>query len=207
MPFTFPLSKDPIDAGFNLFSGENIYLEPGVTVLVGCNGYGKTTFLRMLKQMLENESIPFVSFDNLSEGGSHARSKAGWHGDYEFLATSLTSSEGENINLNLGNTMRDIARAQLANKNAEKFFIFMDAVDSGLSIDNIADLLDMFPFIMEHHPNSAAEVYIIVSANTYEMARSCEQCLDVHTGKYRSFKDYDDYRVFIHETRRIKDLR
>lgn len=207
MPFTFPLSKDPIDAGFDLFSGKDIHLNPGVTVLVGCNGYGKTTFLQMLRQRLNQEGIPFVSFDNLSDGGSHAREKAGYYGDYRFLATSLCSSEGENISMNLGTTMRDIARAQMANKAATKFFILMDAVDSGLSIDNIVDLQEMFPVIMEHHPNAAAEVYIIVSANTYEMVRDCEQCLDVHSGKYRSFKSYDDYRVFIHETRRIKDLR
>lgn len=207
MSFTFPLSRDPIGAGFNLYSGKDIRLEPGVTVLVGCNGYGKSTFLQMLRQRLNQENIPFVSFDNLSEGGAHAREKAGYYGDYKFLTTALCSSEGENITMNLGNTMRDIARAQIANKGAEKFFVLMDAVDSGLSIDNIVDLKEMFPIIRAHHPNAAAEVYFVISANSYEMARDCSQCLDVHTGKYRSFNTYDDYRVFINETRRIKDLR
>ena len=40
------------------------------------------------------------------------------------------------------------------------------------------------------------DVYIIVAANTYELARN-EKCFDVVNGKYISFKDYEEYRKFI----------
>lgn len=204
MSFTFHLTKDPIDCGRPLFPGGSITLNPGTTVLVGCNGSGKTTFLHMLKQQLDKEDIPYVSFDNLHDGGANARSKAGYYGDYEFLASSISSSEGENINLNLCNLMKEIARAQRENRSAEKFFILMDAIDSGLSIDNIVDLKDMFPLIREHHLNPNAEVYIVISANAYETARE-ENCLSVTTGNYVTICGYDAYRRFILESRARKD--
>lgn len=47
------------------------------------------------------------------------------------------------------------------------------------------------------------EVYIVVSANSYEMA-SGEQCLDVWSGKYITFEDYEDYRRYILKTRARK---
>ena len=48
--------------------------------------------------------------------------------------------------------------------------------------------------------------YIVVSANEYEMANN-ENCLDVCKGKYIKFKDYDEYKEFILESRKIKDSR
>ena len=42
----------------------------------------------------------------------------------------------------------------------------------------------------------AAHVYIVATANTYELVRG-QQCLDVRTGNYTTFKDYDEYRVYI----------
>ena len=62
----------------------------------------------------------------------------------------------------------------------------------------------MFNVILEY--NFGNEIYIVVSANEYEMA-SGEQCFDVYNGKYVKFKDYEDYRNLVMETREIKDAR
>lgn len=50
------------------------------------------------------------------------------------------------------------------------------------------------------------EIYIIISATRYEMATG-EQCLDVYNGKYVTFKNYDEYRNMVLESRKWKEER
>ena len=69
--------------------------------LVGCNGIGKTTLLNNIEEFLKKDNIPVLHFNNLSDGGSNARSEKAFMGDFNFLAQSMSSSEGENIVLNL----------------------------------------------------------------------------------------------------------
>jgi hypothetical protein len=84
-------------------------------------------------------------------------------------------------------------------------WILLDAIDSGLSIDNIVDIKeDLFKTILEY--NCGNEIYIIVVANEYEMARN-EQCFDVYNGKYITFKDYEDYRQFVLDSKELKEKR
>ena len=99
----FTLIKDYYDEGFNLYKKKTITIKPGVTVLVGCNGIGKTTLLHQIRDSLKKINIPYVSFDNLKDGGSHSISEAGFYGNIEFMATAMCSSEGENIVMNMGN--------------------------------------------------------------------------------------------------------
>lgn len=83
--------------------------------------------------------------------------------------------------------------------------MLFDAIDSGLSIDNIVDIKEcLFNIILED--TTGTDVYIIVSANTFEMCFN-EQCLDVRTGKHREFKTYTSYKNFILKSREQKDRR
>ena len=50
------------------------------------------------------------------------------------------------------------------------------------------------------------ELYLVISANEYELARK-ESCFDVNKGKYITFKDYEDYRSFILNSRAFKENR
>ena len=54
--------------------------------------------------------------------------------------------------------------------------------------------------------NIGVDLYIIISANEYELARN-EECFDVSNGKSIRFKDYEDYRKFIINNRKKKDKR
>lgn len=49
----FALMKDCYEEGFNLYKKKNITIESGVTVLVGCNGIGKTTLLHQIRDRLK----------------------------------------------------------------------------------------------------------------------------------------------------------
>lgn len=203
----FTLERDYYDTGHNLFKNKTVTIKPGVTVLVGCNGTGKTTLLKEIEHQLKKREVPLVSYDNLKDGGHNALSHAGYIGDIEYLATGMCSSEGENIYMNLGQTARKIGNAVQKNPNAKELWVLMDAVDSGLSVDNIVELKELlFEFVINDVSKRGADVYFVVSANEYELARG-EQCLDVYNGRYIKFADYEEYRQFVLNSRRLKDNR
>lgn len=222
------LIKDYYDEGFNLYKKKTIEIKPGVTILVGCNGIGKTTLLHQIRYALKEENIPYVLFDNLKNGGNNSVSEAFYYEDFAFGATAMCSSEGENIVMNMGKLaarlggfvktgedtkdakFKALARslARLEDKPEEEKeipnerWILLDAVDSGLSVDNIVDLKEqLFKTILEY--NYGNEIYIVVSANEYEMARN-EQCFDVYNGNYVKLKDYEEYRKLILQSKEWK---
>lgn len=188
-----------------IFKAKSVDLQKGFSVLVGCNGTGKTTFFKHLENECKNNDYPFFSYDNLNDGGSTARSKMAFKNNLVGLFRDMSSSEGENIYNNVSEIAEEFGSFIRRNKAKKKpLFVVFDAVDSGLSIDNIVELKNFFKFVMKHE--SDAELYLIVSANSYEMA-SGEQCVDITNGKYITFNSYDEYREFVLNSRKIKDAR
>lgn len=200
----FQLHKDYYDTGFNLYRSNNVIINEGVTILVGCNGSGKTTLLNNIKQQLEKEDVPVIMFDNLREGGREAHSNAMFSGDIAFVATSLMSSEGENICMNLGKFAEKLGAFIRKNETSSEIWVLLDAIDSGLSIDNVVDSLGLFDFVIKR--NREKDIYFVVSANEYELTRG-RNCFDVYNGKYITFSDYEEYRGFILNSRKVKDAR
>ncbi len=235
MSRTFALKRDYYEDKVYIYKHKNMTIESGITVLVGCNGCGKTTFINHIEKQLEKEKIPVIKFDNLHDGGHNAMSEAMFNDDYNFISNSWDSSEGEQIVLNIGqlaSRLRNFVENGVDSKNqkyiklaksienlvksreiedtdndeiSNERWILLDAVDSGLSVDNIVDLKnDLFNTILKY--NFGKEIYIVVSANEYEMARE-SNCFDVYSGKYITFKDYEDYRNFILQSKEIKNKR
>lgn len=228
------LRKDPYDCGVNLYKKRTIEIKPGITVLVGCNGIGKTTLLHNIKDVLRKENIPCMDFNNLSDGGHNARQESLEDQDFTLLSLLSYSSEGECIALNLkkfSEVAVDFIKTGKSMKKSDKFtkaleslckkpdgqeeikkvikerWILFDAVDSGLSVDNIVELKEyFFKALLDLSISSENDIYIIVSANEYEMARG-EQCMDVYNGKYLTFKDYEEYRNMVLESRKWKEER
>lgn len=212
----FAVSQDYYDTGVCLYSNKNLALKEGLTVLCGCNGSGKTTLLKQLKENLRKEKIPFISFDNLCEGGDHSMSESLFNHQVSLLSAMILSSEGENIMINIGKTARKIGGKireilqdrdkKTAEKKGTEFFIFMDAADSGLSIDNIRELKDFLAMVQEDSKKAGIIPYIVASANEYELAKG-EQCLAIDTLSYTAFPDYEAYCSYIMKTRKEKDAR
>lgn len=225
--------RDPYDAGFNVTNPKEIELQSGLTVLVGCNGAGKTTLLMNIKSECKENKIPCHFYDNLQSGGNSSLSSliSGIQelpGDDIGLAMSIwNSSEGEAIKLNIGRQStlykeflktgyyknRDYSLSKLFRSDNTDVEIetnirvlLFDATDSGLSIDNVCELKDLFNTIIEEAEADGLELYIIISANEYELCRG-EQCFDVNTGKYLTFKRYETYRNFILRSRKRKEKR
>lgn len=201
---TFKIEKNPNECG-KLFYRNTVTFEPGVTVLIGCNGYGKTSLLRQIKYGLQDEKMPYIFYDNLHDGGENARSRAGFYGDMDFLAAAVQSSEGENIVMNMCNVGRQMGALAKKYPDAKELWFLFDAVDSGLSIDNIIDLKEgLFEAAIKYNPDK--EIYIIASANEYELCHG-EKCFDTYLCKYINIRSYKQYKSFILKSRKRKDKR
>lgn len=209
---------------FKLFNRANIELQPGITVLVGCNGYGKTTFINECMWNLQSNKIPVISYDNLHDGGVNYSDCI--YGNEEERATAflkMDSSEGECIVINMGTFVsqlkyflkmgsKPLTRIQkIFTKDVEQSlskdrYIFLDAVDSGLSIDAMEYIMVVLNMILNDCEFEDKNIYIIISTNSYEFARN-NRCLDVRTMKEIYFNDYEEYRKFILKTKSIKTKR
>lgn len=227
----FKINKNYYSDDYDLYKKRTITINEGVTILVGCNGSGKTTLLHQIKDQLKKEGIPVISFDNIYDGGRRAVSNASFYGDFGFMSAMISSSEGEGIVLGLSklaSTLHAFIQTGEVQNDSEKFakafaktiwgeqeeekkeipnerWILLDAVDSGLSVDNVVELKEcLFKAILED--NFSGSIYIVVSANEYELCRG-ENCFDVYNGKYLKFSNYEKYRKFILRSREIKNQR
>ena len=168
-------------------------------------------------------------FDNLHDGGANAKSEAALDDDWAFVVTSMCSSEGENINMNINNLSQKLKEFMITGRISNRFtrladafsrfhgeeyqipetkerWLLLDAIDSGFSIDNVVETKDFFKMVIKDFANHGYDLYIVVSANEYELANG-ENCFDVMSGKYVQFKDYDDFKKFIMRSREKKDKR
>ena len=221
--------RDPYGEGFSTCRPVKINIDSGLTILVGCNGAGKTTMLRNIKEQLKKDNIPMIYFDNLHNGGSDSISKMFYNNNLAMASAMWTASEGENIILNvsmIASELRDFIQTGETNESKKekewiKLFkeddpeeipvpnerwILLDAIDSGLSIDNIIETKALFKLIIDDAKKQNIDMYIIAVANEYELANG-EKCFDVNTGKYITFSDYNDYRKFIIKSRDKKEKR
>lgn len=188
------LKIHPVTGVEDLYSTDSFEINKGVTILIGPNGAGKSTFLKSIKELyLDKNNVTYFKFDNLLDGGANAKSKFGFYGHMDLLTESMFNSEGMNIVLNIGLQISEIGSyiRNIKDKN-EVIWILLDAIDSGLSIDNIVQINNIFDLIIKDHPNT----YIVVSANNYELVRN-RHCLDIKSGHYIKFNDYEDCRNFI----------
>lgn len=222
--------RDPYDEGFSICRLKQIAIKSGLTVLVGCNGAGKTTFLHNIRDELKKEKIPCHLFDNLHDGGVNSRSMNALDENWAFVATSMCSSEGENINMNIGSLAKKLKEFMVTGRISDRFsrigdafdkffdrkeyvipetkerWLLLDAIDSGFSIDNVAETKDFFKMVINDFADHGYDLYVVASANEYELANG-ENCFDVMNGKYVQFKDYDDFKKFILRSREKKDKR
>lgn len=202
---SFKFHPDYMDTGCTILADREYAFLPGVNVLVGCNGSGKTTLLRQLKDQLEASNTPVISFNNLSDGIEHVKGMAALQQDWNLVGTAICSSEGENIIIALGQMAEKIGRFCKNYRGEPELWFLFDAIDSGLSIDNICEVKEyLFKFLIRENPES--KIYIIAAANSYELVNG-EYTIDVHTGFGGGFHSYEAYHSFILESRELKNKR
>lgn len=200
----FTLSNTWYGGSDNIFKNNTLEVNTGITVLVGCNGIGKTTLLHQIKQNLKDNDIPVCSYDFFEDDEKKMRQKYLVDGETRKLANFVTSSEGERITYITCDLFYKIGRMINENPNSKEYWVLVDAIDSGLSIDGIIEVKESIGWVLEE--NKDKDVYFLISTNSYELARK-EKCLMVENGKYTRFFSYEDYRNYILDSRDYKNKR
>lgn len=178
---------------YGLHKGFDLTLKPGFTALVGPNGAGKTTLLSQLKTYANQNNIPVWHYSNKIEG-KHMADAAALKNRLDFVAASLTASEGEQVAMHFGEAIKDLRG--FIREASGPVFILLDAVDSGASIDRARELRKFFDLIIDTEADR--EVYIIMAVNHFELARNAD-CVHARTGEHMTFPDYETYARFILE--------
>lgn len=200
----FRLRKDPYDEGQFFYKKSGFTIEEGITVLVGCNGSGKTTLMMLMKEYLRNKGNPLIlEYSDVIDGRSMGIEKQMYRNHMEVAATMMCSSEGERIWMNVGHFIGDIGRTIRKSKKKD-IWIFLDGIDSGMSIDCIMEAKNFFHELPSLEPDK--HFYFIISANAFELARD-EKCLDVANMKFVKFSNYEKYMKFVLASREQKDKR
>lgn len=200
------VNKDYYDEGIEMFSTEEIAINPGVTILVGCNGYGKSTLIQMVNNFCKNNDMQLLQYDSEKLNSVHRNMEMFLHtNQFEKLALLTSSSEGEKLAQGFSDVLSQVgAFVRQRRKDKKPFVITFDAVDSGLSIDEQIEYNKVFHMINEDI--KGLDGYIIVTSNNYELTAGFD-CMDVYNGSIVRFESYQDYKEFILKTKEIKNRR
>lgn len=195
-------------------------INPGITMLIGPNGSGKTTALSQIRSLFstqddlvkkwnqidKNDNIRNLYssylYDNVYEE-TFTKSTWGATEHIDRVAKTFENSEGQNMYDYLYYKMNEIGQAvtKVIKNNRKGIFLLFDGLDSGLSLDVINIIRkSVLEFIIEtEKKRSNLEVYIVCSANSYEFCNNYD-CIDVTNQEHITFTNYEDYsKYFIKE--------
>lgn len=199
---SFKIGRCPHEPGLQVYKKGAHSFKPGISILVGCNGSGKSTAFTYIQDILKENDIPVFKYSNLTEGGNTARESALFYGNLNLLAEQITSSEGENIVINIGTMAQKLGSFVGRNKEKGEIWILLDAIDSGLSIDYIEEVKE---FLHDQLIDKLTDIdlYILISTNNYELCIG-EACYNVQDCQYIDIYSYEEFKRIVKKTRENK---
>jgi len=205
---TIQVDTHPFDNELKLYSRRQFTFELGLTSLVGCNGSGKSTLIDCyLKPYLDKQKIAVIQYNDRISGGTHLMDAMLNSGDMSTLAGMVFASEGERIVFGL-NPIFGMLKSIFTQHKNQSVFVILDACDSGMSIDEIVQIREIFldVVIPDAKETYNIELYIVVAANNYEWCNDSRiHNMEITSGKSLSICSYDEYRQIILKSRKLKD--
>lgn len=207
---------------YAIYNSDSVEIKPGITALCGCNGAGKSTLLHQIKGHLDKNKVPVYDYDDVSQGGLHCMNTLLFQGQMDLLAQHSMSSEGEgrlsSFSYQLGSIKHFIENAEVKNilrlssnkkydKNIKERWVLVDATTSGLSIDVIDELFEVFNLMKMTANECSIDLYIVIGCNEYETVLLADNRIDVQNLVPIEFSSYLEYREFILSSRKNKDNR
>lgn len=177
-----------------------VFKPNALTVIVGCNGYGKTSYISGLETHLKNKKIQYVKWSDNDNGRTNGMNQFLWSGDNEGLASMALHSEGQAMMASFGRTcIRECGRKVRMAKDSDikELFIIVDQIDSGLDVHMINYVKNVFKdTIIPDMQKHGITVYVVITANSYEVAKG-EYCFDPVQRKAIIFNRYSEYYDYI----------
>ena len=174
--------------------------ENDITILVGKNGYGKTSFLYGIEEAFKKDNtVTIVSWSDSKYGRDAGRSILGFHEDYEGLASMAFVSEGQTMMSSFARFFMQRAggASRRRKPGQDTMFLLVDQLDSGLDSHQIRYIKEVIRnIVIPDMTGQGITVFIIMSANSYELVMG-EDCLDPMTRKHLKFKTIQEYMDYI----------
>lgn len=216
-PLTLTIAQDPY--GWDLFETNTVTITENVTVFAGPNGYGKSSLVLMMKEALKqqdykefemmskNNSLKFLlekdkpvtkgflTYDAKYDSYGDILGSQLWLQNFELAGTMMSASEGQNKLITMGklfDQVKDI-KEKPENKDLEQIILFVDGIDSGLSVDMIQFIMTTLPLKLQQVESLGIECIIIFTTNNYEMCRN-RTVIDPITLQETKYESYEEFR-------------
>ena len=215
----FTVYKDPIEEDQYIYKKSRFWIKPGVTCLIGCNGSGKTTLFNIIYDIMQmNDSksdddetklynVKYLCLNNYNHGPKELMQDAMFIGDMSTVISQAQSSEGEQIvgwlckyASSLGTNVRSLEKGS-------HLVVSFDAIDSGLSYDNIVDVRNhLFSPMLDDAKKLGINLYILVATNTYALCDDISyDKMFIHNFKHIKVNSYKSFVKYVIKSREIKD--
>ncbi len=180
-----------------------VYISPNtITVLVGKNGYGKSSFIHGLMHYAKIHNHTVLSWSDNEHGRNNGMQALLFNDNMQGLAAMAFHSEGEAMHASFGLMFAQklgamIRKLKVDRPKSNKVFLLIDQIDSGLDVHLIDDVKDFLRNVVIPDINKAGfDAFIVLSANSYELVNG-EDCIDPVTRSHVAFASYDEFTDYI----------
>lgn len=152
----------------------------------------------------DKATLGFISYDSHADDHTNTMSSTLANKDLVQFALRGESSEGQNNLYSMMDLFNNAQAIAKKHQNLEQLIIFVDGIDSGLSVDMIDLIIRTLDVKMKQveDENPNLEVAMIFTTNNYEMVRD-SIALDPITSEPIEYESYEDFRKDMKQKSRL----